>query len=150
MGKLTVNVALRTASDDDVAFARNLYFATMREIIERLFGWEQSQQEKKFARFFKLDEVRIITADGRDVGWIQEQISEKSINLGSFYVAPTMQGQGIGTKVLRMLLERAASESKIMTLAVVKINSARHFYEKHGFRITHEDEHKFYMSTARK
>ena len=83
MGKLTVNVALRTASDDDVAFARNLYFATMREIIERLFGWEQSQQEKKFARFFKLDEVRIITADGRDVGWIQEQISEKSINLGS-------------------------------------------------------------------
>lgn len=145
-----MNVALRTAGDDDVAFARNLYFATMREIIERLFGWEQSQQEKKFAQFFRLEEVRIITANGRDVGWIQEQISEKRINLGSFYVAPTMQGQGIGTKVLRMLLERAASESKIVTLAVVKINSACQFYEKHGFRIIHEDEHKFYMSTARK
>jgi GNAT superfamily N-acetyltransferase len=122
----------------------------MREIIERLFGWDQRREEKSFARFFKLDEVRIITADGQDVGWIQEQISERNINLGSFYVAPRMQGRGIGTQVLRMLLERAASESKAITLAVIKINPARQFYEKHGFRTTHEDEHKFYMSASLK
>jgi GNAT superfamily N-acetyltransferase len=136
------------ACDDDVGFARNLYFETMREIIERLFGWDQSREEKNFARFFRLEEVRIITADGQDVGWIQEQISEASIHLGSFYVAPTMQGRGIGTQVLRMLLARAASESKAMTLAVVKMNPARRFYEKHGFQTTHEDEHKFYMKAA--
>jgi GNAT superfamily N-acetyltransferase len=145
-----MNIALRTACKDDVAFARNLYFETMREIIERLFGWDQRREEKSFARFFKLDEVRIITADGQDVGWIQEQISERNINLGSFYVAPRMQGRGIGTQVLRMLLERAASESKAITLAVIKINPARQFYEKHGFRTTHEDEHKFYMSASLK
>jgi GNAT superfamily N-acetyltransferase len=145
-----VNITLRTACDDDVAFARNLYFKTMREIIERLFGWDQSREEKNFARFFELDEVRVITADGQDVGWIQEQISDGSINLGSFYVAPTMQGRGIGTHVLRMLLERAASELRAMTLAVVKINPARQFYEKRGFRTTHEDEHKCYMSVAPK
>jgi GNAT superfamily N-acetyltransferase len=147
-GKSAVNIALRTAGDDDVAFARNLYFETMRGIVERLFGWDQSREEKNFARFFKLDEVRIITADGQDVGWIQEQISERSINLGSFYVAPAMQGRGIGTQVLRMLLERAARESKAMTLAVVKINPARQFYEKRGFRTTHEDAYKFYMSAS--
>jgi GNAT superfamily N-acetyltransferase len=140
-----VNIALRAACDDDVAFARNLYFETMGEIIERLFGWDESREEKNFARFFKLDEVRIITVDGQDVGWIQEQISQRNINLGSFYIAPTMQGRGVGTQVLRMLLEMAASESKSMTLAVVKINPARQFYEKRGFRTTHEDEHKFYM-----
>ena len=141
-----MNIRLRTACDDDVAFARNLYFETMREIIERLFGWDQNREEKNFARFFKLDEVRIITADGEDVGWIQEQISEESINLGSFYVAPTMQGRGIGTQVLRMLLEAAALESKAITLAVVKINPARQFYEKRGFRTMHEDKYKLYMS----
>ena len=141
-----MNITLRKACDDDVAFSRNLYFETMRGIIERLFGWDEKREEKNFARFFKLDEVRIITADGQDVGWIQEQISEGSINLGSFYVAPAMQGRGIGTRVLRMLLEGAAKESKVMTLAVVKINPARQFYEKRGFRTTHEDEHKFYMT----
>ena len=71
----------------------------MHEIIERLFGWDQSREENNFARFFRLNEVRIITADGKDVGWIQEQISETSINLGSFYVTPGMQGRGIGTQV---------------------------------------------------
>lgn len=141
-----MNIALRTASDDDVAFARNLYFETMRGIIELLFGWDQDREKENFARFFRLNEAKIITLDGQDVGWIQEQIFEKSINLGSFYVVPKMQGRGIGTQVLRMLLERAARESKTITLAVVKINPARQFYEKFGFRITHEDEHKFYMS----
>jgi GNAT superfamily N-acetyltransferase len=149
-GKLVVNIALRTAYDRDVPFARNLYFETMREAIERVFGWDQGREEKNFAQFFKLDEVRIITNNNQDVGWIQEQISEESINLGSFYVDPTMQGRGIGTQVLRMLLDRAACESKSMTLAVMKINPARRFYEKCGFRITHEDEHKFYMRAAPK
>jgi GNAT superfamily N-acetyltransferase len=143
-----VNIGLRPACEDDVAFARNLYFETMREIIERVFGWNRSREEKNFARFFKLEEVRIIIADGQDVGWIQEQISASSINLGSFYVAPPMQGRGIGTQVLQMFLERAASESKAVTLAVMKINPARQFYEKRGFRITREDEYKFYMSAS--
>lgn len=84
----------------------------MRGIIERLFGWDKDREEKNFARFFKLDEVQIITADGRDVGWIQQQISESGINLGSFYVLPAMQGRGIGTEVLRMLLERASARIK--------------------------------------
>ena len=117
----------------------------MRGMIERLFGWDQTREERNFAAFFKVDEVKIIVADGQDVGWIQEQVEDKTINLGSFYVMPAMQGRGIGTKVLDILLTRAADQSKAMTLAVVKINPARHFYEKRGFRITHEDQHKFYM-----
>ena len=44
----------------------------MRWIVERLFGWDEVREDKNFAQFFKLDEVRIITADDQDVGWIQE------------------------------------------------------------------------------
>jgi GNAT superfamily N-acetyltransferase len=140
-----VKIALRTACSEDFIFARNLYFETMRGVIERLFGWDQAREENNFAGFFKLNEVRIITADEQSVGWIQEQVEDRTINLGSFYVMPAMQGRGIGTKVLGTLLTRAADQSKAMTLAVVKINPARHFYEKRGFRITHEDQYKFYM-----
>jgi GNAT superfamily N-acetyltransferase len=140
-----VRIALRTACSEDFVFARNLYFETMRVMIERLFGWDQTREERNFAGFFKVEEVRIITADDQDVGWIQEQVENRTINLGSFFVMPAMQGRGIGTKVLDILLARAADQSKAMTLAVVKINPARYFYEKRGFRITHEDQHKFYM-----
>jgi len=140
-----VKIALRTAWSEDFLFVRNLYFETMRGMIERLFGWDQTREERSFAGFFKVEEVSIIIADGQDVGWIQEQVEDRAINLGSFYVMPAMQRRGIGTKVLNILLTRAAEQSKAMTLAVVKINPARHFYEKRGFLITHEDQHKFYM-----
>jgi len=140
-----VNIGLRTASDRDLTFARDVYFETMRWIIERLYGWDLAREGKNFAQFFKLDEVRIITADEQDVGWIQEQVEDTTINLGSFYVMPIMQRRGIGTQVLQMLLARARNQSKAITLAVVKINPALRFYEKHGFRITHEDRHKFYL-----
>jgi GNAT superfamily N-acetyltransferase len=110
-----------------------------------LVGWDEEREVKKFAQFFKLDEVRIIIADGEDVGWIQEQIEDTTINLGSFYVTSVMQRRGIGTQALEILLAHARNRSKAITLAVVKINPAVRFYEKYGFRITHEDEQKFYM-----
>jgi GNAT superfamily N-acetyltransferase len=117
----------------------------MRGMIEHLFGWDQTREDRNFAGFFRVEEVRIIIADGQDVGWIQEQVEDRTINLGSLYVMPAMQRRGIGTKILDILLRRAADQSKAMTLAVVKINPTRYFYEKRGFRITHEDQHKFYV-----
>jgi hypothetical protein len=30
-------------------------------------------------------------------------------------------------------------------VAVVKINPAKSLYDRHGFRVTHEDQYKFYM-----
>lgn len=140
-----MNIKLRAARDEDFVFARSVYFETMRWIIERLFGWEQAREEKNFVDFFRISEVRIITVDGQDVGWIQERLEEDAIFIGSFYITPAMQRHGIGTQVLRELMVKAESQSKAITLGVVKINPAVHFYEKHGFRVTHEDKHKFYM-----
>ncbi|HME34835.1 MAG TPA: hypothetical protein VKF84_06325 [Candidatus Sulfotelmatobacter sp.] len=63
-----MKIALRTACSEDFVFARSVYFETMREMIERLFGWDQAREERNFAGFFKVDEVRIITADGQECG----------------------------------------------------------------------------------
>ena len=56
-----------------------------------------------------------------------------------------MQRQGIGTRVLQMLIEEARRAGKPITLGVVKINPARRLYERLGFQRTHEDRHKVYM-----
>jgi hypothetical protein len=47
-----MDIKLRAASNKDFAFARNVYFETMRWIIDRLFGWDQAREEKNFAQFF--------------------------------------------------------------------------------------------------
>jgi ribosomal protein S18 acetylase RimI-like enzyme len=56
-----------------------------------------------------------------------------------------MQGKGIGTHVIRMLIDLARTRSQAVTLAVMKINPAIGLYERLGFRITSEDEYKLFM-----
>ena len=102
-----MDVSLRAPHARDFEFARALYFETMRSMIELLFGWDQTRQEENFAGWFKLDEVSIVTVDGIDAGWIQQRAGGGEIFLGSIYVVPSIQGQGIGTRVLRSLLASA-------------------------------------------
>jgi ribosomal protein S18 acetylase RimI-like enzyme len=140
-----MDVHLRACQAQDFDFARQLYFETMRWAIERLFGWDQDHQEASFAGWFHPDEVSIIVADGVDVGWIQQRREAGAIFLGSIYVKPEMQRKGIGTRVIQMVLDLSRQHSLPLTLAVMKINPAFALYERLGFRITHEDEHKLYM-----
>lgn len=140
-----MDVRLRACQAEDFDFARQLYFETMRWAIERLFGWDQAHQEANFDGWFNFDEVDIIVADGVDVGWIQQREDGGAIFLGSIYVIPEMQKKGIGTRVIQTVLDRGRQRSQPVTLAVMKINPAIALYKRLGFRITDEDEHKFYM-----
>jgi ribosomal protein S18 acetylase RimI-like enzyme len=140
-----MDVHLRAYEPRDFDFARRLYFETMRWAIERVFGWDEVREHASFSEWFKPAEVSVITADGLDVGWIQQRLDNNAIFLGSIYVAPSMQRRGIGSSVIQALLRLGGRKSKPVTLAVMKINPARALYERLGFRITHEDEYKVYM-----
>lgn len=98
-----------------------------------------------FSEWFQPEEVSVITAEGVDAGWIQQRLDHDAIFLASIYVVPAMQRKGIGTHVLCALLDSARERSKVLTLAVMKINPALALYKRLGFQITHEDEYKFYM-----
>ncbi len=144
-----MKIELRTALPGDFEFARRTYYDTMRWIIERLFGWDEAREDAKFAGYFDPAAVRIITVDERDAGWLQTQPGEGAINLLSLYLTPPLQRQGIGTTILQRLLAEAESQNKAVTLSVVKFNPAVSLYERHGFKIVHEDEYKYYMRRAR-
>lgn len=138
-------VTLLPAAPGDYEFARETYYATMRWIIERLFGWDESEQDASFARQFKLDEVRVIIVDGKRAGWIQTQIDGAGVTLGQFYVVPELQRRGIGTQVLRMVIREVRDDGRSLTVPVVKFNPAKRLYDRHGFQIIGEDDYRYYM-----
>ena len=76
-----MDVRLRAYEARDFDFARQLYFETMRWAIERVFGWDEARQHASFAEWFKPEEVSVITADGLDVGWIQQRLDDNGILL---------------------------------------------------------------------
>ena len=138
-------IALRVARPVDYGFARQLCFTTMHELVEQVFGWDEYSQDAIFARQFVLSEVRIVTLEGKDIGWIQTQSNDRTINLGQLYIAPGSQCRGVGSAVLQQLLAESGKRGKDVTLSVMKGNPALGFYRRHGFRVTHDDRYKFYL-----
>src|SRR5579863_2668713 len=115
-------IELRAGRPQDFEFARQTYYDTMRWIIERLFGWDQAREDAKFATYFDIDAVRVITVDGLDAGWLQTKTAQDSIALSQLYVLPALQRKGIGSTVLKSLLAEAEAQGKVITLGVVKFN----------------------------
>ena len=102
---------LRSAHPHDFPFCERLYFAEMGNIITQL-GLDMARQWESFERQWHVAEVRIITLSGEDIGWLQTTTTDSSFFLGQLYLSGHMQRQGIGARVLQMLIEEARRAGK--------------------------------------
>jgi ribosomal protein S18 acetylase RimI-like enzyme len=116
----------------------------MKTVIEKLH-LNSASQAAGFHEQWVLREVRVITLGGSDVGWLQTRAQDDGLFIAPLFVDGPFQGKGIGTEVVNRLMADATREKKAVLLAVAKINPAIRLYQRLGFRITHEDERKFYM-----
>jgi GNAT superfamily N-acetyltransferase len=132
-----MRIAFRPAQTQDFAYCRRLYFAQLETVTQ--------EQDSSFHGRWELPEVRMITVDGADVGWLQSPIQDDSLFLVQLFLEARFQGQGIGTETLQRLMDEAARTGVPITLGVVKSNPARRLYKRLGFKTTHEDDRKFYM-----
>jgi len=135
---------LRPASVDDLQFVAQVYGRAMGEILRRA-GLDVAQQAELLAAQWNPAEIRIIGAAGRQVGWVQVADAADAVFIRNFCVDPDWQRLGIGSAVLRMLIAEAAHRGTALSLGVAKGNPARHLYERHGFRVTHDDAEHHYM-----
>jgi ribosomal protein S18 acetylase RimI-like enzyme len=110
----------------------------MSRIIKQLH-LDEAAPAVSFRRQWVPSEVRIITLDEGDIGWLQSTAREDGFFVGQLFVDPPFQGRGIGSEVMRRLIGEAAHLRQPVRLSVVKINPALRLYERLGFRITHED-----------
>jgi ribosomal protein S18 acetylase RimI-like enzyme len=137
-------IAVRPARVEDFDFCSDLYFSEMGRTIREL-NLDLCKQAANLRQRWDLQQVRIITGDGDDIGWVQSMIEVDALFLGQLFVAPAHQGHGVGTIIVQRLIDEATCERRAVTLGVVKTNPALRLYRRLGFRTTHEDERKFYM-----
>ena len=136
--------ALRPARAGDYEFCASLYFSGMEEIIREL-KLDMAAQAANLRKSWHVAEVEIITSDGVDVGWLQKSIQDEALYLEQIYITAAFQGRGIGGEIISRLIDKARQCGRPVTLGVVKTSPARRLYERLGFRVTHEDDRKFYM-----
>jgi ribosomal protein S18 acetylase RimI-like enzyme len=134
----SMHINLQPAKAEHYDFALHLYLLTMRPYMQELIVWDEQEQRASFAAQWKREEVRIISVDGKDVGWLQVAELPTEIRLQKFFVSPQYQRSGIGSEVLSNLLVSWRSAGKKIVLRVLKNNPARRLYERLGFSVVAE------------
>jgi ribosomal protein S18 acetylase RimI-like enzyme len=126
---------LRPARSDDRGFLYDLNEATMREHVERVWGWDDAQQVAYFENRFHPDAWQVIEADGEAIGVLIVEETEDEIYLAEIQIVSAWQGRGIGASVVQSLMKEAAASGKPLTLRVLHVNErARKLYEGLGFQ----------------
>jgi ribosomal protein S18 acetylase RimI-like enzyme len=118
-----LKAVLRPARPEDFDYCSHLYFEGMENIIKEL-KLDMAAQIAGFRQRWDVTQVRIVTLDGTDIGWLQSFLKDDALFLGQLFVDKSLRGQGIGTEVVKGLIEEAASVGRAVTLGVMKTNPA--------------------------
>ncbi|MBO1906353.1 GNAT family N-acetyltransferase [Microvirga sp. 3-52] len=140
-----MTIELRPACSDDYVFALELYIEAIRPLASAWIEWIETDQEAEFASLWRPTDTRIITLDGQEIGWVEFRRTGDEVFLKQLYIAHSHQRRGIGSRAMRLLLEKQREAAKSMALFVLKNNPSYRFYEHHGFKVVHETHSTFVM-----
>jgi ribosomal protein S18 acetylase RimI-like enzyme len=129
-----------TRSDYELVYALGRA-AFIEHVIATYGQWDEAWQRERFDTYFRPETTSIIVSDGRDVGQLAVEWDEDPVFLAVITLLPEARGRGIGTAVIRGVLERARELGKAVRLQVFVVNpDARRLYERLGFRETGTNE----------
>ncbi|MFF7441130.1 GNAT family N-acetyltransferase [Streptomyces sp. NPDC008122] len=135
------NWALRPGRAEDVEPMAELRAEVMREDLVRLGRYDEHRVRQRLRDGFSPEHTSVIEVDGALAGCVTVRPYEdgEGLWLEHFYLAPSTRGRGLGTAVLRGLLDRADAEGAPVRLVVLQGSAARRLYEREGFGLESED-----------
>jgi ribosomal protein S18 acetylase RimI-like enzyme len=141
-------VTIRPAAQSDFAFLFHLVCLTMKDYVAATTGWDEATEKEIFTKYFDFSayQISVIVLNGRDIGYLKIDRTEREIFLANIHVHPDYQNQGIGSRVIKSLLVEAEQQGVPVSLKVLKVNeAARRLYERFGFSIEEEAEDYYLM-----
>jgi ribosomal protein S18 acetylase RimI-like enzyme len=144
---MTEDLVLRPARADEFEYVFALHKEGLGGYIESAWGWDEAGQRRDLRAGFDAGNFEVAVRGGRPVGMISLSTQADHLYLNDIIVAPDRRGGGIGTALMRMVLARARERGVALRLSVFHTNPARALYQRLGFRITAEDEHRAWMET---
>ncbi|GAB3890626.1 GNAT family N-acetyltransferase [Microbispora bryophytorum] len=136
---------LRPASTADVEAVAELRAVVLRADLERLGRYDEQRVRQRLREGFAPAHTWTIEVNGALAGCVALRPAEGAYWLEHFYLAPELQGRGVGSAVLGRLLERCDREGALIRLNVLQGSPARRLYERHGFTVETEDEVDVFM-----
>ena len=139
---------LRPSTADDLPFVLALNKANAEAQIERALNWDEEEARTAVEQRFRPGRDWLVTKHGELIGLLSLDRRPEAIVVRHIELLPAHQNQGIGSALIRGVLDFGAAQKLPVRLRVAKENPARSLYERLGFAVTAEDERKYEM-TAR-
>ena len=136
---------LRPADANDRELRWLVQCRSMRPYVEATWGWDESFQREYFHRHYDERSCQIMSVDGTNAGVLAVEIHPDQVFLKTVALLPEFQGRGIGTEVIRHVIDQALRLGVSTRLQVLKVNPARRLYERLGFRMHAETATHFLM-----
>lgn len=129
------SIKLRPAKESDIPFLLDLRIKAMGGHYAAM-GMTPTPEHLEARVRAGFDVAQIVELEGRPVGLLKVQRPAREWHVMQIQMTPEVQGQGIGSDLLKALLEEARQAGVAVTLSVLKVNRARELYERLGFVIT--------------
>jgi ribosomal protein S18 acetylase RimI-like enzyme len=137
------HIALRAVAEHDEPFLRQLY-ASVREDELAVVPWDEDEKDAFLRQQFDAQDAyyrehydgasyHVIEVEGQPAGrlylarWVDE------IRIMDIALVPEYRGRGIGTALLRTLVEEGVRTGRRVSIHVEKHNPAWRLYERLGF-----------------
>lgn len=141
------DLVLREERDEDMYFLRDLYAATRAEEMapvqwteeakQNFLGHQFALQGEHYRRHYGGAELLVIERGGERIGriYLHRNKAVTEIRLMEVALIDAARGQGIGTRLVRALIEIANADGCRVTLHVEPNNPAQRLYARFGFSL---------------
>lgn len=144
MASVVGGIRLRPITAADEQFLCALYGSTRTEELAPV-PWSEEQkrafldmqfraQTLHYQKHYGDGEFLIVENRGEPIGRLLLHRSADEIRVIDISLLPEHRGRGIGTSLLRDVLDEAAASNRSVTIHVEHFNPAKRLYERLGFR----------------
>lgn len=140
-----MNWEIRRATATDVEAVAELRATVLRADLQRLGRYDAQRVRQRLRDGFDPAHTWVIEVGGEFGGSVALRQADGVRWLEHFYLAPHLQGRGIGSAVLRRLLRQCDRDGVPVRLNVLQGSPARQLYERHRFTLQTEDPVDVFM-----
>ena len=141
------NIRLVPYTDEDYKFVYEVKKNAYKKYVEQYYGeWNEEEQIKYFNSFISLvkDNAYIIVCEDKKIGFYNgELLDNENYDIGNICIIPEYQGKGIGTKLLKDILEKYKEYN--IKIQYFKSNPVGVLYKRLGFITNGESKFHYKM-----
>jgi ribosomal protein S18 acetylase RimI-like enzyme len=140
------DLRLRFFSERDIPFLKKIYFSTREKELSQVGHWTESMKEAFLTHQFNAQHeyyqqnyveanFLVIEKDKEIIGRLYyKEDFEGTIRIIDIAILPKFQNKGLGTSILKDIIEHAKVIQQPITIHVESFNPAMELYKKLGFQ----------------